>query len=171
MLPRDLYRTDPDAIRAMLEARHTDAELDRLLDVDRQWRDLVVRLEELRAQRNAGSKEVGALFRDGRTEEGEAKRAEMGVLGDEIKDLEERTGRLEGELQQLELTIPNIVDVSVPVGVDEELAAAVTRLCREPELRARLTENGSHRAHQIFGLEAMAHQYRELYHEMIRGSA
>ncbi len=119
MLPRDLYRTDPDAIRAMLEARHTDAPLDRLLDVDRQWRDLVVRLEELRAQRNAGSKEVGALFREGRKEEGEAKRAEMGVLGDEIKDLEDRAGALEGELQKLELTIPNIVDVSVPVGVDE----------------------------------------------------
>jgi len=119
MLPRDLYRTDPDAIRAMLEARHTDAPLDHLLDVDRQWRDLVVRLEELRAQRNTGSKEVGALFRDGLKDEAEAKRAEMGVLGDEIKDLEERTGTLEGELQKLELTIPNMVDGSVPHGADE----------------------------------------------------
>ncbi len=119
MLPRDLYRSDPDAIRAMLGARHTDAPLDRLLEVDQQWRTLVVRLEELRAQRNAGSKEVGALFREGRKSEGEAKRVEMGVLGDEIKDLEERSGELEQELQTLELTIPNLVDASVPVGTDE----------------------------------------------------
>jgi len=119
MLPRDLYRSNPDAIHAMLEARHTDAPLERLLEVDQQWRALVVRLEELRAQRNAGSKEVGALFREGRKEEGEAKRTEMGVLGDEIKVLEERSGTLEEELQTLELTIPNVVDGSVPGGTDE----------------------------------------------------
>ena len=119
MLPRDLYRSNPNAIHAMLKARHTDAPLERLLEVDQQWRALVVRLEELRAQRNAGSKEVGALFREGRKEEGEAKRTEMGVLGDEIKVLEERSGTLEEELQTLELTIPNVVDGSVPGGTDE----------------------------------------------------
>ena len=119
MLPRELFRTDPDAIRAALEARHTDAPLDRLLEVDQQWRGQVVRLDELRARRNAGSKEVGALFRDGRQEEAEAKRAEMSALGDEIKTLEESSRQLEEELQALELTIPNLVDPSVPTGADE----------------------------------------------------
>jgi len=119
MLPRDLYRSDPDAIRAMLDARHTDAQFDRLLEVDRRWREQVVQLDELRAQRNLGSKEVGALFREGRKEEGDARRAEMSALGDEIKSLEESSRQLEDELQALELTIPNVVDPSVPVGADE----------------------------------------------------
>ena len=55
MLPRELFRSDPDTIRAMLAARHTDAPLDRLLEVDHQWRRQVVQLDELRARRNTGS--------------------------------------------------------------------------------------------------------------------
>jgi seryl-tRNA synthetase len=119
MLSRDLIRSDPDGIRAMLEARHTDAPLDRLLEVDRQWREVVVRLEELRAMRNTGSKEIGNLFREGRKEEAEAKRTEMATVGEDIKALEERARSFEEELQALELTLPNRVDQSVPTGVDE----------------------------------------------------
>ena len=50
MLARDLYRTNPDEIRAMLEVRRTDAPLDRLLEVDRDWRAVVVELDELRGE-------------------------------------------------------------------------------------------------------------------------
>ena len=119
MISRDLLRSDPDGIRVMLAARHTDTPLDRLLEVDRRWRAVVVRLDELRALRNTGSKEIGNLFREGRKEEAEAKRAEMGAVGEEIKTLEESSRALEEELQGLELTIPNMVDSSVPEGSDE----------------------------------------------------
>lgn len=119
MLARDHFRTHPDEIRAMLDARHTEAPLDRLLEVDREWRAVVVQLDELRAVRNAGSKEVGALFRDGRREEGEAKRAEMAVVGEQIKQLEDRSRTLEEELASLELAIPNLVHETVPPGTDE----------------------------------------------------
>jgi seryl-tRNA synthetase len=119
MLSRDSYRNDPESIRAMLEARRTEAPLDQLLDVDRRWRDLVVKLDELRGQRNLGSKEVGALFREGKKEEAEAKRSEMSAIGDEIKELEEASRSLEEVLHQLELAIPNIFHSSVPEGRDE----------------------------------------------------
>ena len=119
MLSRDLIRSDPDSIRAMLKARHTEAPLDRLLEVDRRWREVVVQLDELRALRNTGSKEIGALFRDGRKEEAEAKRREMASVGDQIKDLEENGRALEEQLQDLEFTLPNRIDPSVPVGADE----------------------------------------------------
>jgi len=119
MLARELYRTDPEGIRAMLAARRTDAPLDRLLEVDRDWRAVVVELDELRAARNAGSKEVGAMFRDGRRDEAEAKRAEMAALGERVKQLEERSRSLEEELGALELAIPNMVHDSVPDGADE----------------------------------------------------
>lgn len=119
MLARELYRTDPEGIRAMLAARRTAAPLDRLLEVDRDWRAVVVELDELRAARNAGSKEVGELFRSGRRAEGEARRAEMAALGERVKQLEERSRTLEEELGSLELAIPNMVHDSVPEGADE----------------------------------------------------
>ena len=87
MLSRDLYRSDPERIRRMLELRRTEAPLDRLLDVDRRWRALVVQVEELKARRNTGSKEIGALFRDGKRDEADAKKAEMGAIGDEISSI------------------------------------------------------------------------------------
>jgi len=119
MLARDLFRNQPDRIRAMLDARRTDAPLDRLLEVDTAWREVLVQVEELKARRNAGSKEIGALYRDGRAEEAEARKGEMTAVGDEIKGLEERAKELERELEDLELTIPNLFNAGVPIGEDE----------------------------------------------------
>ena len=131
MLSRDLFRTDPERIRAMLASRRADAPLDRLLEVDREWRSIVVRLDEARAARNTGSKEVGALFREGRKDEGEAKRAAMAALGEEIAALEGRSRELESELEALELSIPNLIHSSVPEGADET-ANRVERSWGEP---------------------------------------
>jgi len=119
MLARDLFRNQPDRIRAMLDARRTDAPLDRLLEVDTAWREVLVQVEELKARRNAGSKEIGALYRDGRAEEAGARKGEMTAVGDEIKGLEERAKELERELEDLELTIPNLFNAGVPIGEDE----------------------------------------------------
>ncbi len=119
MLSRELYRTQPDRIRTMLAERHTEAPLERLLEVDAEWRGVLQRAEELKARRNAGSKEIGQLFREGRRDEAEARKAEMTRLGDELKDLDERARALEEELAQLELTLPNMIDDDVPRGADE----------------------------------------------------
>ncbi|PWB68288.1 MAG: serine--tRNA ligase [Holophagae bacterium] len=119
MLSRDLFRTDPDRIRTMLALRRADTPFERLLEVDREWRSVVVRLDEARAARKAGSKEVGKLFQEGRKDEGEAKRAAMAKLGDEIATLEERSRSLEAELQTLELSIPNLIHETVPEGGGE----------------------------------------------------
>ncbi len=131
MLPRELYRSHPDRIRATLAARRTEAPLDRLLEVDSAWRELVVRVEELKARRNSGSKEIGELHRAGRREEAAARKAAMGALGEEIKGLEEQTRTLETELGRLELTIPNLLHESVPEGPDES-ANRVERSWGEP---------------------------------------
>ena len=120
MLSRDLFRTDPDRIRAMLALRCADTPFERLLEVDREWRSIVVRLDEARAARKAGSKDVGKLFQEGRKDEGEARRAEMAALGDEIAALEERGRALEAELESLELSIPNLIHETVPEGADAD---------------------------------------------------
>jgi len=88
--------------------------------VDLQWRELLTTLEDLKARRNTGSKEIGLLFRDGKRDEAEARKAEMAGLGDRIKDLEERTSQLEMEVETLELTIPNLLETEVPEGANED---------------------------------------------------
>ncbi|MCG6947552.1 MAG: serine--tRNA ligase [Acidobacteria bacterium] len=119
MLARDLFRSNPELVRAMLAARHTEAPLDRLLEVDATWRVVLVRLEELKARRNTGSKEIGGLYREGRRDDAEALKTEMSILGDEIRELETRARALEDELTGLELQIPNTFHESVPIGEDE----------------------------------------------------
>ncbi len=120
MLPRELYRKDPDRIRTLLERRRAEAPFERLLEVDRRWRELLTELEEKKARRNAGSKEIGLLFREGKRDEAEERKAEMGRLGDEIKALEERTTELEREVESLEMTLPNVLDDTVPEGKGED---------------------------------------------------
>ena len=56
MLARDLFRSQPERVREMLAARRSEAELDRLLEVDSAWRSILVEVERLKASRNAGSK-------------------------------------------------------------------------------------------------------------------
>jgi len=119
MLSRQLYRKDPDVIRRTLAARHTEADLDRLIEADVEWRGALIRVEDLKARRNAGSKEIGALFQEGRREEAEARKLEMGAVGQEVKGLEERARELEREVAELELTLPNLLDDLVPPGADE----------------------------------------------------
>jgi seryl-tRNA synthetase len=119
MLARELFRKDPERIRTMLARRHTEAPLDRLLEVDSEWREVLVRLEELKAHRNVGSREIGALYRDGRQNEAEELKADMSALGEEIKELEGGAKKFEAELGELELQIPNLFDPSVPIGADE----------------------------------------------------
>jgi len=131
MLARDLFRNHPDRVRKMLDDRRTEAPFDRLLEVDGAWREELVQVEELKARRNVGSKQVGGLFRDGRREEAEALKTEMAALGEEIKGLESRAREFERELGELELTIPNVFDESVPLG-DDESANRVERVWGEP---------------------------------------
>jgi seryl-tRNA synthetase len=119
MLSRELWRKDPERVRRGLADRGSAAPLEGLLGVDTRWREAQLELENLKAERNRGSKEVGELFRAGRREEGEALRARMAELGGRVAAAEEGAARLAGEVADLELTIPNLPHSSVPVGPDE----------------------------------------------------
>lgn len=119
MLARELLRTSPDRIRAALAARGSDAPLAELLAIDARWREAQAELEALKAERNRGSKEVGALFAKGRKEEAEALRARMAELGARIAAAETEAAVLAEAVAGLELAIPNLPHETVPVGPDE----------------------------------------------------
>jgi len=106
----------------MLADRHNSAPIDEILTLDDDRRQLLLEVETLRARRNAVSQEIG------RTKEKPATLiAEMREVGDRIKAHEQRLGRIEGELNELLLFVPNLPDSTVPVGADERDNVEVRR--------------------------------------------
>ncbi|MFZ5788867.1 MAG: serine--tRNA ligase [Acidobacteriota bacterium] len=119
MLSRDLWRSHPERVRASLESRASDAPFDALLAADARWREAQARLEALKAERNRGSKEVGALFKAGRRDEAEELKTRMAEVGAQIAVLESEAETFGAEVCGMELAIPNLPHESVPLGADE----------------------------------------------------
>ena len=103
-------RDDPEGVRAMLAARHFDAPLDRILELDTQSRELRAKKELLQAERNKASK--GGPPSD-------AVKTRMREVGDQIKEIDAKLGPLEAERDELVLWIPNDIAPGVPPGKDE----------------------------------------------------
>jgi len=119
MLDLTFIREHPDLVREALDKLNADAPLDEILGLDRQRRELLGEVEALRAERNAGSRQIGALMREGRRAEAEALKERMGQIGERIARLDESLRQVEAELTQQQLWVPNLPHPSVPVGPDE----------------------------------------------------
>ncbi|MFB6170204.1 MAG: aminoacyl--tRNA ligase-related protein, partial [Haloarculaceae archaeon] len=121
MLSRQYLREHPDTVREALENRGMadDVDLDRVLDVDEEWRELKARGDHLRHQRNEVSSEIGELKQAGEEEAAQEAIERSQELKTEIETVEERADELEAELERTLLEIPNVPHESVPVGEDE----------------------------------------------------
>jgi seryl-tRNA synthetase len=126
MLDLKFIRDNPETVRKAISDRNLKGvDLDELLELDLKRRALLTGLEEKRARHKRGNKEIGELIRSGG--DAEAKRAEMGTLSEEIKTLEQEAGKLDDEMREVLVRIPNIADASVPVGLDEAANLEVRR--------------------------------------------
>jgi seryl-tRNA synthetase len=120
MLDIKMMRENREAVlAAMVALRAEDAPVAQALALGERRRAILGRVEALRAERNAGSKQIGQLMREGRRAEGGAMQAHMTAIGDEIKALDEELGQVEADLGAAMLRIPNLPHPSVPVGKDE----------------------------------------------------
>ena len=119
MLDRRFIEDQPEALRATLEARKTSFDLDALLGQLERRKELRAELEQLQTRRNAGAKEVGALFKAGRKDEGNVLRQELAALGTTVSELEVAVKAFEVELDDALLGLPNLLAPDVPVGGDE----------------------------------------------------
>jgi seryl-tRNA synthetase len=118
MLDINLIRREPETVRQMLAARGSDAvPVDEILALDAQRRDILTRSEQLRATRNAVSKDIGRMKDEA---EREAKKAEMRQVGDEIGTLETELNKIEAQLGELTAALPNMLDARTPIGPDED---------------------------------------------------
>lgn len=112
MLDIKLIREKPEVVRKNLERRRSDFPLDGLIEIDKDWRESLKRMENLKAVRNKVSLEI-AKKKD------EAKIKEMKKVNEDIKKLEAEVGKLEAKEREMMMSLPNILDDSVPDGESE----------------------------------------------------
>ncbi|SIR49006.1 seryl-tRNA synthetase [Haladaptatus litoreus] len=120
MLDRKYIREHPDEVRAALENRGADVDVDEFLDMDEEWRELKAQGDDLRHERNEVSRSIGDLKQEGKEEEAQEAIERSGALKAELEEVEERAEELDSELEERILEIPNVPHESVPVGEDEE---------------------------------------------------
>ncbi len=96
-----------------------DAPWQKALDLDERRRGVLSQVEDLRRERNTGSRTIGALFREGQQAEGNALRARMGAINQQIAHLETELTEVANELYRTMLQIPNLPEPDVPVSEDE----------------------------------------------------
>ncbi len=123
-----------ELITATLAARYTHVDMDEILGLLRHRKFKLERLQGLQAERNSGSKEVGALFKSGRRDEAQVMRERLGLLGKEIAQLDVETKDLQAKIDGLLLAIPNLLADDVPDGKDEESNVEVDSWGEKPEL-------------------------------------
>ncbi|WP_248516050.1 serine--tRNA ligase [Salinarchaeum laminariae] len=119
MLDRTTLREEPERVREALDARGSDLDLDAILAVDEEWRELKARGDELRHERNEVSRSIGELKREGEEEEAQEAIERSSELKAELEEVEARADELEAELEERLLEIPQLPHESVPEGEAE----------------------------------------------------
>jgi seryl-tRNA synthetase len=117
MLDMNLIRENPEIVRKALRDRQDDpAPVDSILGLDEKRRSLLSQVEQLKAERNAVSKEIGKM-KD--ATERQSKIEAMRVVGDKIAELDKQVAEVESELNYLMSMLPNIPDARTPYGKDD----------------------------------------------------
>ncbi len=130
MLDMNLIREEPDRVREALRQRQLDpGVVDQILQLDEQRRALLVEVEELKAQRNTVSREIGKM-KD--AQERQEKIDAMRQVGEQIGRLDEQVGQVEGELTSRLVRLPALPLPSVPYGVDENENVVVKTVGEKP---------------------------------------
>ena len=120
MLDLNYVRANLEHVRAALEARGFDAAaLDDFAALAAERRRAIAESDALNAQRNASSREIGALMKDGKKDEAESRRREVTELKERMSELDRSRDEAERRMQELLATVPNVPHESVPVGKDE----------------------------------------------------
>ena len=135
MLDIRFVRENPDAVKENIKKKFQEAKLplvDQVIALDEENRAAVSEANELRASRNALSKQVGMLMGQAKKdpsklEEAEAVKAQVKANADRLAELEAKETELAAQIRKIMLQIPNIIDPSVPIGPDDSANVEVER--------------------------------------------
>lgn len=135
MLDLNYVRENLDAVRAALRKRNMPADgLEDFAQADQERRRVIAESDQLNAERNSASREIGALMKEGKREEADARRQAVGELKDRISELDRHRDEAEARMRELLSTLPNIPHESVPAGQDESANVEIRRWGTKPEL-------------------------------------
>lgn len=130
MLDIRLIRENPELVKENIRKKFQDGKLelvDKVLELDQRNRAIKTEVEQLRAKRNAASKQIGALMGQKKHEEAEAVKKEVAQDGDRIAELTAEQAKVDEEILKAMMVIPNIIDASVPIGKDDSENVEVQR--------------------------------------------
>ena len=130
MIDIKFLRENPDIVRENIKKKFQDAKLplvDEVIELDAEKRATQQKADSLRASRNKLSKQIGALMGQGKREEAEQVKAQVKAQSDELIAAEAKEKELDEKILKIMMTIPNIIDASVPVGKDDSENVEVER--------------------------------------------
>ena len=122
MLDIKFLRENPDVVKQNIKNKFQDRKLplvDEVIELDKENREIKQEVQALRADRNKLSKQIGALMGQGKKEEAEEVKKQVTASADRIEELSEREKVVEEKIKEIMMTIPNIIDPSVPIGKDD----------------------------------------------------
>ena len=130
MIDIKFLRENPDAVKENIKKKFQDQKLplvDEVIELDAASRRTQQEADGLRADRNRISKEIGALMGKGQKEEAEAAKKKVGEFSARLAELEAKEAELSEKITKIMMTIPNIIDPSVPIGKDDSENVEVER--------------------------------------------
>ena len=122
MLDLKFLRENPDIVKKNIENKFQQQKLplvDEVIELDAQARATQQEADDLRANRNKISKQIGALMGQGKKDEAMELKAQVEKDAARLSELEEKEKELQGKITKIMMTIPNIIDPSVPIGKDD----------------------------------------------------
>lgn len=122
MLDLRFVRENPETVKQNIRNKFQDSKLplvDEVIALDEENRKVKKEADDLRASRNKISKQIGALMGQGKKEEAEEVKKQVTEASDHLAELEEKEKDLDARIKKIMMTIPNIIDPSVPIGKDD----------------------------------------------------
>ncbi len=122
MLDIKFVRENPDVVKENIKKKFQDHKLplvDEVIELDTLRRDTIAKADELRANRNKISKQIGALMAQGKKEEGMALKEQVTSQAKELEEMAQKQTELVEKVTNILMSLPNIIDESVPVGKDD----------------------------------------------------
>ena len=130
MLDIKFVRNNPDVVKQNIKNKFQDEKLplvDEVIELDKRNREIKQEVEALRAEKNKASKEIGAMMAQKKIEEAEALKKKVAESNGRINELSEEEKEVEEKLKKNMMSIPNIIDPSVPIGKDDSENVEVER--------------------------------------------
>ena len=122
MIDLKFLRENPEVVKQNIRNKFQDSKLplvDEVIELDAQARKTQQEADSLRAERKKLSKQIGALMGQGKKDEAEAVKAQVNASADRLAELEKQEAELQEKVTKIMMTIPNIIDPSVPIGKDD----------------------------------------------------